>query len=276
MNHHQQLESRAQLWQVTVTDVLETAGSLIGFGSRGSTEVVLKIAKQRGDEWSSGEVLRAFNGDGIVRLFESDGGAALLERLRPATELVELIRRGDDEGATKILAQVIQKLSHHEPPSNCPRVHDWSRGFDRYLASKDTRLSLGMVTEARDVYLNLATSQRNVMLLHGDLHHYNVLLDERRGWVAIDPKGVVGELEYEIGAVLRNPVESPELLGSATVIERRVELFVNELQLDFQRTLEWVYAQAVLSAIWEIEDTNYLKPDNPSLRLARALRPMLD
>ena len=43
------------------------------------------------------------------------------------------------------------------------------------------------------------------MLLHGDLQHYNVLLDKDRGWVAIDPKGVVGELEYEVGALLRNP-----------------------------------------------------------------------
>src|SRR5207244_1723119 len=79
--------------------------------------------------------------------------------------------------------------------------------------------------QGRRVYSDLCGSQRHRQLLHGDLHHYNVLFDARRGWLAIDPKGVVGELEYEVGAALRNPYEAPELFLEPSTIERRVEQF---------------------------------------------------
>jgi streptomycin 6-kinase len=111
------------------------------------------------------------------------------------------------------------------------------------------------------------------MLLHGDLQHYNVLFDKQRGWVAIDPKGVVGELEFEVGALLRNP---EALFANPATIQRRLEILTNSLPLNYSRTIQWSYAQAVLSALWDIEDGYPFKPNNPSLLLAQALRPMLE
>ena len=247
----------------------------MGFGQRGNEHVVLKLAKQPGDEWHSGEVLRAFSGDGMVRVLESEAGAVLLERLQPGTELVELVRRGNDELATEILAQVIRQTADHSPPANCPTVLDWGLGFDRYISSDNSQISAATVNEARELFQTLAESQRSSMLLHGDLHHYNVLFDEKRDWVAIDPKGVVGEMEYEVGALLRNPIEKPELLTSETTVARRVEFLVTELRLDYYRTVAWSFAQSVLSAIWEIEDGRTLTPDNSTLRLAQTLKRML-
>jgi streptomycin 6-kinase len=123
--------------------------------------------------------------------------------------------------------------------------------------------------------VDLSGSQRSTRLLHGDLQHYNVLFDTDRGWLAIDPKGVVGELEYEIGAMLRNPDERPDLFLSPSVIERRVKQFTNRLNLNYERTIGWAFAQAVLSAIWGIEDGFSVDATNSSLRLAEAIRPML-
>ena len=105
----------------------------------------------------------------------------------------------------------------HAPsaPRGYPHVMDWCAGFDRYLRSgdeRDSRIRLSP-THARR-FTSLASSQRRPRLLHGDLQHYNILFDTNRGWLAIDPKGVVGEVEYEIGAVLRNPAESPDLFAS--------------------------------------------------------------
>lgn len=62
------------------------------------------------------------------------------------------------------------------------------------------------------------------MLLHGDLHHYNVRFDRDHGWNAIDPKGVVGEFEYEVGALLRNPIKQPEIFTDPATIERRIKI----------------------------------------------------
>jgi len=125
------------------------------------------------------------------------------------------------------------------------------------------------------MYVDLSGSQRSRRLHHGDLQHYNVLFDTDRGWLAIDPKGVVGELEYEIGAVLRNPDERPDMFLSPSVIERRVKQFTNRLNLNYERTFRWAFAQAVLSAIWGIEDGFSVDATNSSLRLAEAIRPML-
>jgi streptomycin 6-kinase len=113
------------------------------------------------------------------------------------------------------------------------------------------------------------------MLLHSDLHHYNVLFDRELGWTAIDPKGIVGELEYEVGALLRNPGELPELFTNQATVERRLKILTTLLPVDHARVLQWSFAQAVLSAIWTVEDDYPLERNNSALQLARTLKPML-
>jgi streptomycin 6-kinase len=272
----ERLTLQAAQWNVALVETRETEGSLLGFGSCNGNRVVLKISKTTDDEWKSGEVLRAFQGAGTVRVLESSDGAVLLEQLDPATELIELVRDGRDEEATAILAQVIARMAHHDPPAVCPTVSDWGLGFDRYLNQyNDGAIPTELVREAGEIYRNLATSQKQVMLLHGDLHHYNVLFDSNRGWVAIDPKGVIGELEYELGASIRNPVELPDFYVSRTVVQRRLKQLTDALRLDCDRALNWTFAQAVLSTIWSVEDGFTVTPTHPQLRLAEVIRPLL-
>lgn len=92
------------------------------------------------------------------------------------------------------------------------------------------------------------------MLLHGDLHHDNIMQTHDGEWIAIDPKGLIGEAAYEIGAFIRNPI--PELLkyNASTTIERRIKLFSEYLNMDEERIRQWSYIQAVLAACFAIED----------------------
>jgi streptomycin 6-kinase len=276
------IQQRAREWGVAIENTFETESSLIAFGRRINQPVVLKIVKQPGDEWRSGEILNAFDGKGVARVYEQAPGALLEERLRPGNSLVDLALNGRDEEATDILAGVIQQMSARassrsplELPKACATVQDWAKGFDRYIASGNNQIPTDLVATGQRVYSGLCASQRQPRLLHGDLHHYNVLFDSDRGWLAIDPKGVVGEIEYEIGAVLRNPFERPELFLSRSTIERRLKQFMNKLDLDYERTVAWGFAQAVLSAIWEIEDGFVVDALNPSLRLANVIQIML-
>jgi streptomycin 6-kinase len=270
-----QLPAKAAEWNVRIDEVRETQSSVLGFGVRDGRRVVLKLTKNADDELHSGAVLRAFGGDGAVRVYQSEIGAVLLERLDPGEELVNLVRRGADDEATTILAQVIAKLANHTAPAECPAVADWARGFDRYVQSGDTQVPHNLVRDAHRVYRDLAASQHTTMLLHGDLHHYNVLFDRELGWTAIDPKGIVGELEYEVGALLRNPGELPELFTNQATVERRLKILTTLLPVDHARVLQWSFAQAVLSAIWTVEDDYPLEPNNSALQLARTLKPML-
>ena len=112
--------------------------------------------------------------------------------------------------------------------------------------------------EAERLFAELLASQSEPVVLHGDLHHFNILAAERQPWLAIDPKGVVGEPEYEVGAFLRNPM--PDLLSKphpGSILARRLDQFSEELGFDRERLRSWGIAQAVLSAWWSIEDHGY-------------------
>ena len=270
------LAAKAAAWNVTLQERRETPSSVLGFGVRDGRRVVLKMAKGANDESRSGEVLRAFGAEGVVQVYEAEPGAVLLERLDPGEELVSLVRRGDDDEATRILADVIARLAGHNAPPETVTVADWSRGFDWYLQTGDEQIPPALVHEAHNLYRELAASQRRTMLLHGDLQHYNVIFDRARGWVAIDPKGVVGELEYEIGALMRNPMELPELYTQRATVERRLDILARLLPLDLSRVLRWCFAQAVLSVIWGVEDGYKIESNHPALRLAQTLRSMID
>lgn len=272
----ERVEERVREWGIVVRDTLETPSSFVVFGRRGGRPVVLKVVRRPGDEWRSGEVLEAFGGEGVARVYEHVGGAVLLEQLTPGTPLAGVALEGRDEEATEIIAGVIQQMSRQrESPKAFVTVADWGEGFRRYLAGGDAQIPHDLAASAQRTYLALCESQRGVRLLHGDLQHYNVLFDDERGWVAIDPKGVVGEVEYEVGAALRNPYERPELFVSPEAVERRIRCFEARLKLDPDRALAWGFAQAVLSAVWGVEDGFPVDAHNPSLLLAEAIRPML-
>jgi streptomycin 6-kinase len=118
-------------------------------------------------------------------------------------------------------------------------------------------------------------TQRTTRLLHGDLQHYNVVFDDARGWLTIDPKGVVAEREFELAALLRNPHGVPGLYAASANIGRRLTYICTRLELDYHRALRWAFAQSVLSAIWDVEDEGATKPDGPALMLARTIQRML-
>jgi len=270
------VQDYARQWNVSVEQRIETTTSFLAFGTRDGLPVVLKVSRTAGEEWKSGEVLAAFGGRGAVRVYEYAGGAALLERLDPATPLAEVVRSGRDSEAVDLLAGVIREMTGApagEP--HAPSVEDLAVSFPRYLENKDRQVPRDLVVQAHHVYTALCSSQTQRRLLHGDLHHHNVLFDARRGWLAIDPKGVVGELEYEIGAALRNPCECTHLVASSEVAKQRIARFAGALQLNAERVLAWAFSQAVLSALWSIEDGERLSDDHPGLALAAALRPLL-
>jgi streptomycin 6-kinase len=207
-----------------------------------------------------------------VRLLAHGGGASLVERAVPGDQLVALARAGRDDDATAALCDVAAAL--HAPreraiPRGLPTVARWGLAFERWRRAGAPLLPRAIVDRAAGVYAELVASQGAPALLHGDLHHFNVLRDDARGWLAIDPKGVVGERAYELGAMLRNPVGAP-LAAAPGVALRRAAIAAERLSLDRERVLAWGFAQAVLSAVWSWEDGE--SPDH-ALAVAEAILP---
>jgi streptomycin 6-kinase len=270
----QRVEDGIAHWRVAVDRLVETERAVLVLGRRDIQPVALKVMRNRGDEWRSAEVLMAFEGRGVVRVLDHIEGAMLLERLSTGESLVDLVDSGNDDLATGILADVIGRMSPRAPAIAMPTVEDWGQAFERH-ASCETHLLHSLVEDAQRIYGALCATQSRLRLLHGDLHHDNVLRDAERGWLAIDAKGVVGELEYEVGAALRNPYQRPDVFSAPTTIERRVERLARDLHLDAGRMLAWAYAQAVLATVWAVEDGAPVGPDHRWIATARTLRPMV-
>lgn len=260
----------SRAWGLAIERTVMTATSVLVYGKRAGRPVVLKVVKEQGDEWRSGEIAAKFGGRGVVEVYEHMAGAALLERLDPGEPLAALTLNGRDDEATDIIAMLLGRMAPGEPPDACPTVEQWGVGFVHQAAAADDRIPASLLDPAQRIYADLCATQRVPALLHGDLHHYNVLSDRARAWCAIDPKGVVGELEYELGAALRNPIDRPDLFAKLDVVERRLDQFGLALGIDVSRARGWAFAQAVLSAIWSFEGGHGSEAD-AALQLARVL-----
>ncbi len=201
--------------------------------------------------------LALYAGRGAVRLLEAEveRGVMLLERAVPGAPL----RWMDDEDATVAAAEVMRRIWRPVPGEHpFPTVADWTSGLSRLREEFEGGTGpfpAGAVENAETLFEMLLDSMDEPVVLHGDAHHWNILAATREPYLAIDPKGVVGEPAYEVGAFLRNPMR--ELLDAqdpVRLLSRRVDIFEQRLGIDRSRMIQWAFAQAILSAWWFYED----------------------
>jgi streptomycin 6-kinase len=252
-------------WSLTVLPPYALSYNYVAPAVRADgTPVVLKVRFPGDGPLTEIAALRLYDGHGMVKLLEADPdrGAFVLERLAPGAPLATMVPI-DDERATSIAAEVIRQL--WQGPAGAPpadplygTITDWAEGMQRmraYFGGTTGPFPRALVEQAESLFTELLASQAAPVLLHGDLHHENILSAERAPWLAIDPQGIVGEPAYEVGALLRNHVL--ELPNPGRVMARRVDQLAEQLGFDRARVRGWGLAQAVLSAWWSIEDHGY-------------------
>lgn len=233
------------------------------------TAAVLKLAPPDKEFANEIEALKLYDGDGAVRLLASDSSATalLLERIEPGTMLVEM---EDDVAATEIAALTFKRLFRPLPAEHSfPTIARWGQAFERVRATYgggSGSFPSELFEPAAEIYAEMCADQETPVLLHGDLHHQNIL-HSGDDWVAIDPKGLAGERAYEIGPLLWNKKESSPDLRSLAL--RRIAQVSEILELDRQRVLRWGFAESVLSVLWGFEDSGTVAETD--LVLPRAL-----
>ena len=222
------------------------------------TPAVLKLSSPGDNEFlTEAKALRLFDGRGMCRLLrlERESGAMLLERCEPGVPLTSV---QDDTEATSIAIGVLRRMWRPAPEEHgFPLVSDWARGFEHLRRRYDggTGPMPGeLVGRAEELFAGLSRSDADPCLLHGDFHHGNVLSSGRGGWLAIDPKGLVGEPAYEAATLLREPPELAHDPHATGILERRLDQLSGELDVDRRRLRGWALAQSVLAACWSLED----------------------
>ena len=193
--------------------------------------------------------LKAFEGYGAVQIIEHKKGELLLERAKPGKSLKSYFPSMDKEAIE--ITCIIMKRLHKAPYSkkSFPHIRDWLKALDKEWDIPENHLN-----KARILRDKLLLSSGADVLLHGDLHHGNIL-NGKEGWVVIDPKGVIGEEAFEVGAFIRNPM--PRLLqftGAKNIIKKRIEYFSKILDISESRISDWCFVQSVLAWIWALED----------------------
>jgi streptomycin 6-kinase len=233
--------------------------------------VILKVGFCKKELQAEANALRAFAGHGCIKLLDHNVelGALLLQRAVPGTTLKSTTLKSttliatspavlnssfpeQDEHAVKIISNVIKALQSAKLPSVglFPDISVWLAILDT-----DWNIPQKYLAKARNLREHLLSTSINKVLLHGDLHHENILWCGQDKWIAIDPKGVIGDPVFEVGASIRNPI--PDLLKNndvSQIIQNRINIFSEQLNVDYKRIFDWVYIQSVMCACWAMED----------------------
>jgi streptomycin 6-kinase len=216
---------------------------------RGGEAAILKIAPSP-HERAGASLMTWLAGDGAARVLAWEGDALLLERLPAVRSLAEMARTGGDDEAMRILCAVGDRL--HAPkgrplPDSLIPLARWFRALAPAAATHGGILDVSLAHAQ-----GLLADPQEVCLLHGDLHHENVLDGGDRGWLIIDPKGLLGERGYDYATSLCNPDAALALAPGR--LAHQIGVVAEAARLDPQRLTRWLTAHAGVSAAWCMQD----------------------
>jgi streptomycin 6-kinase len=232
--------------------IITSNGRLLPVRRRGEP-AMLKLALDA-EERRGGALLEWWGGDGAARVLARDGDALLMERATGAASLSDMARNGRDDEACRVLCAVASRLHapRPEPPPDLVPLQHWFRDLEPAAAAHG-----GVFVRCAAAARALLAEPREVCVLHGDLHHDNVLDFGARGWLAIDPKRLVGERGFDFANIFANPDLSDPARPVATEpgrFARRSAVVAEAAGLERERLLRWVLAWTGLSAAWFLGD----------------------
>jgi streptomycin 6-kinase len=253
------------------------AGTVFDVTLAGGGPAVIKALKPKAleDSLRGADFMAWRDGLGCARLIARSDDMLLMEHAGPVTLRDHLLTHGDGE-ATRIAAEVL--LEYHRPSgSSAPAsLQPLSRYFASLFGRAERDRCNGIespFTEAASVAETLITNQRDIRPLHGDLHHENIMHGPR-GWLIIDPAGLIGDPALDVANMFSNPLDRSDLTRSEERIAAMAGIFSEALNRDVRTILRYAFAYGCLSAAWHEEDGN-TKDSDDELAVAAAIKSVL-
>ena len=222
---------------------------------------MLKIALEPEEKRGTTSMLW-WNGTGAACVLEHDDDAVLLERATGRRSLADMALHGKDDEASRIICGVVARLHapRRSPPVGLIPLTHWFRALDT-MGSREG----GTFARSASTAQMLLADPRDVVPLHGDVHHLNVLDFESRGWLSIDPKGLEGERGFDYANLFCNPDYA--LAAAPGRLARQALVVAEAARLERTRLLQWIVAWVGLSASWLAEDGEHDRV-GPCLQIA--------
>ncbi|CAN5774006.1 aminoglycoside phosphotransferase family protein [soil metagenome] len=204
------------------------------------------------EEIAGGILMAWWNGQGAAPVLAHEGEALLMLRATGSGSLAEMARSGQDDAASRIICTALDGL--HAPragrlPASLRPLPDW---FGQLEPAANRHG--GVLAKSLAMSKLLLADPREVFVLHGDAHHGNFLDFGELGWLAIDPKGLIGDRGYDYANLLCNPDRATAVTPGR--IAWQVGVVAAAANLEPGRTLQWLLAYAGLSASWTLSDGN--------------------
>lgn len=305
--------SYLERWELVIAGALALSHSYVVAVERDDgSACVLKVQPTDvpGVEGAERELLGLrLGGPVAVGVVEEDvaNGVLLLERARPGSTLEEGAER-DDDAATESLALVMRDYGRpiDDPCSSGLRSFaELAEAFERFDRGPHGRVARSKAAAAREARSGIllgtddhatavpamragrATAERVLSelladhggpsyLVHGDLHHANVLADEERGLVVIDPWGLYGDRQADVAPALGNPIHLvAETRDVDSLVRRRLAIYAEVLGADEERLAAWCYVYAVIRSLWTLENGDEVPEDDAGVRTVAALRQLI-
>jgi streptomycin 6-kinase len=246
---HNKLRYAKQSWQLLDDgEVFKTHSSLLQPVIYRGIKAMLKIPIAA-EESRGSHLMVCWDGNGAAKVLHHDGNALLMERAVGTRSLKQMVIDGDEDEANRIICGVVAKLH----ATKCEAVKELIPLPVWFHALKPAANRYGgILVECNTIANLLLNDPVETVVLHGDIHYENILDSGTRGWVAIDPKALLGERGFDFANIFCNPdfktATSPDRLS------KQVKLVAAEAGLDAKRLLNWIIAWSGLSAAWAIND----------------------
>lgn len=248
-------------WALTAPKQLaETPTSFIYKVQLNQTTHILKLYKDLGRiyEVLGPPYLNICHGNGVVNIIQYDDGAALLEYI-DGPELLSLVDDGKDNEATEIIANTLNKIHSIKKPNDfsCDTLENRLSALFKYNDNETPDIVKRGAAYAK----KRLTKQTEIQLLHGDMHHKNIMLHKNRGWIALDPNCMMGDRAYDCANTLHNPKDRTDLTEDKDRLFKQVDILGKIMNIDPQRILDYAYIHGCVSSCWTKMDEGYYGED---------------
>ena len=267
-------------WNIAAAkQIADTPAGVVYAVTRGDgSPAVAKVLKKKvlEDSLRGADFIAWRAGVGCVELLERSDDILLMEHAGAETLRDVLFRDGDDDAATEIAADVLLRYhqpSQQTPPSSLLTLPLYFESLFRKAEQDRTSGVESIYIEAAAMAQELIDRQRDVKPLHGDLHHENIMRSGR-GWIIIDPAGLIGDAAIDVANMFSNPLDRFDLTRSEARVASMAAIFSRALQRDERVVLQYAFAYGCLSAAWHEEDSNAEERDN-ELAVAATVKTVL-